>query len=99
MNRSGSPKTRSLMLTHPEYGQAGLSPRWLRQATSGKPSLSIRTILNDIPPVTPAILSDLAGGCRFEKTPFKGKRDNLSSRNMIMVIRVLIDGLHMELSA
>ena len=69
------------------YGQAGLSPRSLRQATFGKPSPSIRTILNDIPPATPAILSDRTGGCRFEKTPLQSKRDNLPSRNMIMVTR------------
>jgi hypothetical protein len=80
------------MSRHPGYDLAGLSPRSRWQAASGKPSLSIRTILNGIPPATPAILSILTGGCRFEKTPFQSKRENLSSRNIIMIIRWLLPG-------
>ena len=94
MSRSGSPKTRSPMSRLPDCGQARLSPRSFRQATSGKPSPSIRTILNDIPPATPAILSDRTGGCRCEKTLLQSKRDNLPSRNMIMVTRGLTCSLH-----
>jgi hypothetical protein len=87
MNRGGSPKTRSPMSRHPGYGLAGLSPRSLRQATSGKPSPSIRTILNGIPPATPAILSVLTGGCRFEKTPLQSKRENLPSKRAVSARR------------
>jgi hypothetical protein len=43
--------------------------------------------LNGIPPATPAILSVLTGGCRFEKTPLQSKRENLPSKRAVSARR------------
>src|SRR5688572_19760087 len=77
-SRGGLPKTRSLTSMLLDCGPARLLLKSFQQATSGKPNPSIRTTSNDIPAVTPAILSGQTGGCRFARTRLPGRRERRS---------------------
>ena len=74
-SRSGLPKTPSPTSMHRGCGRARSLRKSFRQATSGRPNPSIRTISNDIPTATPAISSGPTGDCRFAPTRFHSRRN------------------------